>query len=106
MSDTEPVEITADAIPALRSLAVSRGVEMAAVIAAARQDDLRSIVLLPEVRPARKPQGRLVLLRTLALATEVTPPRPQIDGRVALDLLNAMPPAPGRDLPQNGEGGT
>ncbi len=97
MSNTDPVEITGDAVVALRGLATSRGVDLATVIAAARRDDLESVVLLPEIRSARPTQGRLALARTLALAPKVTPPRPPVDGRVALALVNALPPAPGED---------
>ncbi len=93
----DTIEITGDAVVALRGLAASRGVDLATVIAAARQDDLERIVLMPEVRGTRRPHGRLVLLRTLALAAEVTPPRPPVDGKVALALVNALPPAPGEE---------
>ncbi len=93
----DPIEITGDSISALRGLAASRGVELATVIAAARRGDLRSVVLLPEVRGTRRPQGRLALLRTLALAPKVTPPRPPIQGKAALAVVKALPPAPGME---------
>lgn len=91
------IEITGDAVVALRGLAASRGVELSVVIAAARRDDLERIVLLPELRGTRRPQGRLALLRTLALAPDVTPPRPPIDGKAALAVVKGLPPAPGME---------